>query len=310
MNKKLSIVIPCYDEVLGIEPLLRELVPISETIKMETEIILIDDGSKDGTWLEILKYSEIHKSIVGIKLSRNFGHQSAILAGLSKASGDAIVIMDSDLQDPPALIPQLLQKFEEGYDVVHAKRRKREGESMFKLATAWVYYRLASAMSEMPWELDSGEFRLISKRVANNIIGMGEQGRIMRAMVSWVGYPQCFVAYDRPARLIGETKYPLTKMINLAYIGLISFSSIPLRLISFLGFLAAGLSSLVGIYAFLRWGLVGDTVKGWTTLIILNTGMGGLILIALGILGEYISRIYIEIKKRPHFIIEGEAKSE
>ena len=217
--------------------------------------------------------------------------------------------MDADLQDPPSLIPKLIEKFKEGYDVVHAKRRKREGESPFKLASAWLYYRLASLMSEMPWELDSGEFRLISKRVAENIIAMEEQGRIMRAMVSWVGFPQCSVEYDRPARLIGETKYPLTKMISLAWVGLISFSSIPLRIISLLGFLAAGLSSLVGLYALLRWGIVGDTVKGWTTLIILNTGMGGLILIGLGIVGEYISRIYIEIKKRPHFIIERETKN-
>jgi dolichol-phosphate mannosyltransferase len=164
-------------------------------------------------------------------------------------------------------------------------------------------------MSEVPWELDSGEFRLISKRVANNIIAMEEQGRIMRAMVSWVGFPQCSIEYDRPARLIGETKYPLTKMISLAWVGLISFSSIPLRIISFLGFLAAGLASLIGLYALFRWGVIGDTVKGWTTLIILNTGMGGLILIGLGIVGEYISRIYIEIKRRPHFIIERETKN-
>jgi dolichol-phosphate mannosyltransferase len=165
-------------------------------------------------------------------------------------------------------------------------------------------------MSEMPWELDSGEFRLISRRVGNNIIEMGERGRIMRAMVSWVGYPQCSVEYDRPPRLTGETKYPLTKMISLAWVGLISFSSVPLRLISFFGFLAAGLASLVAVYAFLRWGIIGDTVKGWTTLIILNTGMGGLILVALGIVGEYISRIYIEIKQRPHYLIEEKSTNE
>jgi dolichol-phosphate mannosyltransferase len=139
---------------------------------------------------------------------------------------------------------------------------------------------------------------------------MDERGRMMRAMVSWVGYPQCSIEYDRPARLIGETKYPLTKMISLAWMGMISFSSIPLRLISLLGFLTAGFASLVGIYAVIRWGLVGDTVKGWTTLIILNTGLGGLILIGLGIVGEYISRIYIEIKHRPHYLIERETNDE
>lgn len=306
--KLLSIVVPCYNETEAIDSLRIALEDFVKQTQFNLEVILVDDGSADDTWDKICAWRPDLFKLKAFTLSRNFGHQLAVTAGLDKATGDAIVIMDADLQDPPSVIRRMVKAYCSGYDVVHGKRINRDGESIFKKASAWLFYRMMKYLGASHLALDSGDFRLVSRRCLDQVLRMREQKRFLRGLFSWAGFNQTFVSYRRPPRKEGETKYSLKKMCMLAWTALVSFSLVPLRLASISGILTAAGGASYGAYALLRWSLFGDTVKGWATLVILITGIGGMILVSLGILGEYVARIYEELRQRPLYIVQDEFK--
>jgi glycosyltransferase involved in cell wall biosynthesis len=310
--KLLSLVIPCYNEELVIPYLRKSLEEILPKIATKVEVILVNDGSSDQTIESLIAWSLSDKRIKIISFARNFGHQIAVTAGMDNANGDAIIIMDADLQDPPEVILEMLAKYREGYDVVYGKREERVGESRFKLATAWLFYRLMKILVHKDLPLDSGDFRLISRNCLDALKGMREKHRFLRGMGAWVGFPQTPVIYKRAARAAGETKYPLRKMLTLAMNAAISFSPLPLRFSLSLGIIIAFVGFIVGITAVVKaWmhysGLYPELVynPGWATVVALLCLIGGSILISIGILGEYIARIFEEVKGRPLYVIES-----
>jgi len=308
----LSLIIPCYNEEKVIPFLKKSLSKILQQIPTKVEVILVNDGSSDLTIEKLYEWSIEDKRIKVISFARNFGHQIAVTAGMDYAIGDAIVIMDADLQDPPEVIIEMLEKYREGYDVVYGKREERVGESVFKLATAWLFYRLMKVLVHKDLPLDSGDFRLISRQCLESLNGMRERHRFLRGMGAWVGFPQTPVIYKRAARAAGETKYPLRKMLTLAMNAAISFSPLPLRLSLSLGIVIAFVGFVVGLSAVIKaWmhysGLYPNLVyePGWATIVALLCIIGGSILISIGILGEYIARIFEEVKGRPLYVIES-----
>lgn len=299
----ISVVVPCFNEEEVILHTHKRLTAVLGDADLEFEIIYVDDGSSDQTALCLRDIQEQSTNVGIIRLSRNFGHQVAATAGLDYAGGDAVVLIDADLQDPPEMIPKMVEKWKEGYDVVYGVRTSREGESSFKLWTASAFYRLINALSEVPLPLDAGDFRLIDRRAVDALRQMRERHRLLRAMTTWVGFHQTALPYERSKRFAGTSKYPLRKMIALALDGIVSFSVIPLRLISFVG-LMLSLLALVGIiYAVTARLLTDSWVPGWTLLFISSLMIGGLQFIFLGIMGEYIGRIYGEAKQRPLFLV-------
>ncbi|TGL59740.1 glycosyltransferase [Leptospira ognonensis] len=308
----LTLIIPCYNEEKVIPYLKESLKQILPQIPSQVEILLVNDGSSDTTIEELIKWSQEEKRVKILSFARNFGHQIAVTAGMDFALGDAIVIMDADLQDPPEVILEMLAKYRDGYDVVYGKREERVGESFFKLATAWLFYRLMKVLVHKDLPLDSGDFRLISRNCLDAIKLMREKHRFLRGMGAWVGFPQTPVIYKRAARAAGETKYPLRKMLTLAMNAAISFSPLPLRLSLSLGFVIAFVGFVVGLTAVVKaWmhysGLYPDLVynPGWATIVALLCIIGGSILISIGILGEYIARIFEEVKGRPLYVVES-----
>jgi dolichol-phosphate mannosyltransferase len=314
MHPTLSIVVPLYNEQDNIDPLVERIVSIAERLpeRPSYEIVLVNDGSTDNTLARIRGQIERRPHIVLINLSRNFGHQLAATAGIELAQGDAVVLMDGDLQDPPELIEQFIEKWREGYDVVYAIRRTRKGESAFKLFTARVFYRTIKRLTKVAIPVDTGDFRLMSRRVVDALKRSPERHRFLRGLVSWVGYNQTGVEYDRDERHSGTTKYPLTKMMRFAIDGITSFSDVPLRFASYLGFFS---SAIAFIYALLviAYKLFGQNApgytRGWASLIVAILFFGGVQLISLGILGEYIGRIYDEVKGRPLYLISEVERS-
>ncbi len=299
----ISVVVPCFNEEEVILHTHKRLVDVLGDADLDFEIIYVDDGSSDRTALCLRDIQAQSKNVGIIRLSRNFGHQVAATAGLDYAGGDAVVLIDADLQDPPEMIPKMVEKWEDGYDVVYGVRTSREGESSFKLWTASAFYRLINALSEVPLPLDAGDFRLIDRRAVDALRQMRERHRLLRAMTTWVGFRQTALPYERSKRFAGTSKYPLRKMISLALDGIVSFSVIPLRLISFVG-LMLSLLALVGIIYAVTARLMTDSwVPGWTLLFISSLMIGGLQFIFLGIMGEYIGRIYGEAKQRPLFLV-------
>lgn len=267
------------------------------------ELVYVDDGSSDGTAAILEGLQADDDRVRVLRLSRNFGHQIAITAGIEHAAGDAVVVIDADLQDPPELIAEMVGRWREGFKVVYAERTGREGESALKLATARTFYRLLSRISDTDVPLDVGDFRLMDRQVVDAFLAMPERDRFVRGMVSWVGFPQAAVPFRRQPRAAGETKYPFFRMLAFAADAIVSFSFAPLRLATWLGFLSAFLA-LGGIaYAFAQW-VVGNTVAGWTTVFVAVLFLGGVQLIALGIVGEYVGRIYREAKRRPLYLVE------
>ncbi|GBF48785.1 glycosyltransferase [Leptospira ryugenii] len=308
----LSLVIPCYNEEKALPFLRSSLEKVIPTFPCKSEIILINDGSTDRTIEELVKWASSDKKVKIINFARNFGHQIAVTAGMDFATGDAVVIMDADLQDPPEVIWEMLAKYREGFDVVYGKREERVGESWFKLASAWLFYRLMKILVHKDLPLDSGDFRLISRPCLDAIKLMREKHRFLRGMGAWVGFPQTPVIYKRAARSAGETKYPLRKMLTLAMNAAISFSPLPLRLSLSLGIIIAITGFIIGLTAVIKaWmhysGLYPNLVynPGWATIVALLCIIGGSILISIGILGEYIARIFEEVKSRPLYIIES-----
>jgi glycosyltransferase involved in cell wall biosynthesis len=300
---RISIVVPCFNEEEVVRETYRRLAAFAEqTAKCEFEFIFVDDGSRDATRRHIVQMAQEDPRVKLLGFARNFGHQVAVTAGIDSAGGDAVVVIDADLQDPPEIILQMIAKWREGYDVVYGARTDRPGESFFKLASARWFYRMLRKLSDVPIPLDAGDFRLLSRRVVEVFRAMPERDRFVRGMVSWIGFRQIALPYRRAERFAGSTKYPLSKMLRFALDGILSFSTRPLQVAIGLGFFAAGLA-LVGIgYALVLRLFTSVWIEGWTALIIAVLFLGGVQLIC--ILGEYIGRIYGEVKRRPLYVVD------
>ncbi|WP_194091069.1 glycosyltransferase family 2 protein [Vibrio hibernica] len=303
--KTVSVVIPCFNESEVIDFTVEELLSVTNSISnYKFELIFVNDGSSDDTESKLLAYSKQHENIRTISFSRNFGHQQAVSAGLDVSTGDAVVLIDADLQDPPKVISDMIVKWEEGFDVVYGTRANREGESWFKRVTAKSFYRLLSYLSEVQIPLDTGDFRLMDRQVVDHLIAMPEKSRFIRGMVSWIGFNQTAITYERSARFAGESKYPLTKMIKFGLDGILSFSVKPLKLSIMMGFVCSGISMLMLLYFVYVRIMTDHWVSGWTSLFVAILFMGGVQLISIGIVGEYVARIYKESKNRPLYIIK------
>lgn len=302
---QLSVVIPCHNEQEVLHELQRRLAPVCTAAVGESyEVLLIDDGSQDRTWPIIAELATQHRHIVGIRLSRNHGHQLALSAGLALAVGERILVLDADLQDPPELLPDMLKLMEQEHaDVVYGKRAERLGETWFKRKTSAWFYRVLSRLTDTPIPQDTGDFRLMTRRVTELLNEMPEQYRFIRGLVSWVGFKQVPFVYQRQERFAGATKYPLRKMLHFALDAITSFSIRPLRLASMLGMVGACIGLLALIYAVFRL-LRGETVPGWTSIVVATAFFSSMQLIVLGIMGEYLGRLYIESKRRPLFIVD------
>ena len=302
--KKISIVIPMYYEEQVAEECYKRVTGVIKEIKeYDYEIIFINDGSKDKT-LEILEnISKEDRKVKIISFSRNFGHQAAVTAGLKYVTGDTVVIMDADLQDPPELIPDMLKKWEEGYEVIYGKRKTRDGESAFKLFTAKAFYTTLNKLSDVEIPRDTGDFRLVDRKVVDVINALPEHNKFLRGLFSWVGFKQYAYEYERKERFAGKTKYPLKKMLKLAQDGILSFSTKPLKIVGGLGILSVIISIAILLYSILSFAFSWNNLTpGWTSLMCTITFLGGVILISLWMIGEYIARIYDETKQRPHIL--------
>ena len=303
----ISIVIPCYNEAAVLPETRRRLAEVADRLSNEGtfEFIFVDDGSRDETARVLHELAAADSRVRGLRLSRNFGQQIATTAGLENAAGDAVVVMDADLQDPPELIEVMLARWREGYHVAYAKRTERTGETAFKIWSAKIFYRLVQRISRVSIPSDTGDFRLMDRRVVDAFLRMPEKDRFLRGMVSWVGFRQIAVPYKREVRFAGKTNYPLLKMVRFAIDGIVSFSFAPLRLAVWTGFFAIGLAFLGIIYAVLLRFFADPSqwVRGWASIFVAILFMGGVQLISLGIIGEYVGRIYGEVKQRPLYLI-------
>ncbi len=300
---KLSVVVPCYNEEQVIEETYGRLDAVVRAITPDYELIFVDDGSKDRTAIILKSICDRHGHVRVIRLARNFGQQNALAAGLAAATGDAAVIIDADLQDPPEVIADFVAKWREGYAVVVGQRLERPKETLFKRVSAYLFYRLMNRLSEVPLHLDAGDFRLLDRKVLDTLNEMPERYRLLRGMISWVGLSQAAVPYKRAPRFAGSTKYSLSKMVGLALDGLFSFSTVPLRAMSFIG-LATFVLALGGIgYAIVLRLATNQWVPGWTAMFVAQLLLGSLNMLGLGLLGEYVGRIYGEAKQRPLFVV-------
>lgn len=303
-NIKLSIVIPVYNEELVLEDLVSRLTSICDGMGIIYEMIFVNDGSIDSTLPKLKYYAANKEAIRYISFSRNFGHQNAVMAGITYCEGEAIVIIDGDLQDPPELIPEMYEKFKDGYKVIYAQRIFRKGESAFKILTAKIFYKFLKKITSFNIPVDTGDFRLISREVAEHLIKMGESNKFLRGQIAWLGFNQIGVKYERDKRKAGKTKYSLNKMLKLAFDGITSFSNFPLRIATVLGFTFSIFAFLIILYALYSKFILNQVITGWTSLIISSMFIGGVQLLCIGIIGEYISRISTDVKRRPPFIIE------
>ena len=304
MPEMISIVVPCLNEAEVLRDTNRRLIAVLEQLPQRFEIVYVDDGSTDGT-PEILRELQAEDDRIRVvRFSRNFGHQMAITAGLEHASGDAVAIIDADLQDPPEVIADFVAKWMDGFDVVYGVRGERRGETAFKLWSAKVFYRLIAKLSDTEIPLDTGDFRLMSRRVVEALLAMPERDRFVRGMVSWLGFSQAAVPYRRAARAAGVTKFSLFKMLRFAMDGIVSFSILPLRLATWVGFAASGIA-LLGILITVVERVMGveGLVKGWASILVAILFIGGVQLICMGIIGEYVGRIYGEAKRRPLYVV-------
>lgn len=301
---KLSIVIPIYNEQGNIDRLYNRLKSVISNLSIECEYIFVNDGSKDDSINIIKNLTQLDSSVKYINLSRNFGHQIAVTAGLDKAVGDRIVIIDADLQDPPELIADLNNKMNEGFEVVYAKRKARKGESWLKKFTARMFYRVLKAITSVNIPVDTGDFRIMDRKIVDVLKQMPEQQKFLRGQISWIGFKQTYVEYERDVRNEGETGYTYIKMIRFALDGITSFSNFPLKFASICGFVVSGIAFLVALYALYSRFISGNYVEGWTSIIISVLFLGGIQLISIGIIGEYISRLSSNVRNRPLYIID------
>jgi polyisoprenyl-phosphate glycosyltransferase len=302
-----TIVIPVYNEAEVLPTLYDRLTRVLEGLVESYEIIFVNDGSQDDSALFLRDFQARDARVKFLNFSRNFGHQIAITAGLDYSSGQTVVVMDADLQDPPEVIPQLIEQWRKGYDIVFAVRAKRQGEGFFKRATAAIFYRLFRCMTATEIPLDAGDFRLMSQRAVEALQSIRERNRFIRGLAGWIGFRQTSVTYVRDVRQAGETKYPLKKMLRFALNGLMSFSLVPLQLASYLGFLISSIGFFYIVYAIGLKLFTDQVVLGWTSVMVAVLFLGGVQLVSLGIIGEYIGRIYEEVKQRPLYVVD-EAK--
>jgi glycosyltransferase involved in cell wall biosynthesis len=303
----LSIVIPLYNEQETLPHLRSKLTAFLDGLRYPAEVVLVNDGSSDRSIDLLFEWASADPRVRVLSLARNFGHQCAASAGLDHASGDAVVLIDADLQDPLEVIPEMIAQYQAGYGVVMGKRIARQGEGWFKRSTAWLFYRLMRLLVYPGLEKDVGDFRLISRGCLNAVNHMRETHRFLRGMVCWVGFPQTTVTYVRQPRVLGSTKYPLRQMLLFAWTAAVSFSPAPLRLAFALGVLTAMAGLAEGIYAVVRTLLGLYNVPGWTSVIVVVCLIGGAVLMSIGVLGEYVARIFEESKGRPLYIVAASA---
>lgn len=301
--KKISIVVPMYNEQeVAKEFYNRTISVLTKLIEYDYEIIVVNDGSRDKTLEILLNIVREDEHVKVINFSRNFGHQAAITAGIENATGDAIITIDADLQDPPEIIVDMIREYEKGYDIVYAKRKSRKKDTFFKRETAKLYYKILNKLSDIKIPENVGDFRLISKRVQEVFIKLPEKDRYVRGMFAWMGFNQTMVEFERASRYAGKTKYPLSKMIKLALSGIVGFSTKPLRIIFKLGLATTFISFILMIYAIVMK-ILGSVENGWSSIMVAITFIGGIQLLSLGIVAEYIAKIYGEVKERPVYII-------
>lgn len=305
MSPALSIVAPCYNEEAGVAELARRIGAACAAMSLESyEVVLVNDGSRDDTWARIQALVALHPHVVGVNLSRNHGHQLALSAALAVCKGDRVLIIDADLQDPPELLPRMMQLMDDGADVVYGQRSERKGESSFKILTARYFYRLLNALTDVDIPVDTGDFRLMNRKALDVLLAMPEQHRFIRGMVSWIGMRQVPIEYVRDARFAGETKYPIRKMVRFALDAITGFSVKPLRIASYAGLTFAALGVAIMLHSLYDW-YTSNVVPGWTSLMGVVLMMGSVQLLVLGVIGEYLGRLYIESKRRPLFVIDA-----
>jgi glycosyltransferase involved in cell wall biosynthesis len=302
-NPTISIVIPVFNEVETVPILFDHLKRVLLPLPFDFEILFVDDGSTDGTYLAIKDLQKRDRRVKALSFSRNFGHQAALTAGLQYASGDAVITMDGDLQHPPSLIPTLIEKWNEGFEIVYTTRESTADESFFKKMTSRLFYRIINAFSETPVQPFAADFRLLDRAVVKSLNTLEERDRFLRGLIGWLGFSTVGVPYTADPRAAGTSKYTTRKMIKLAFSGIISFSAAPLHLVTYLGITASFLGFLYGIYSLYVRFFTNDTVQGWTSLVIVILFLGGVQLISVGILGEYLIRVYDETKRRPVYIV-------
>lgn len=300
---KLSVVAPVHDEADVLPEFITRVQRVTQALDADSEIVIVDDGSEDGSWTIICNAARDGVQIRGLRLSRNFGHQIALTAGIQAAQGDAVITLDSDLQHPPEVIPALLEKAAEGFDVVYAVRGARDSESWFKRASAAAFYRVLNWLTALDLPSGGADFRYMSRRVVAALMLMPERHRFLRGMTRWVGFAQDVVEYERAPRRAGTRKYTLNHMIRFGWDAIIAFSSVPLRLASFFGFLVSLLGLLYLVYVLGVRLFTDDTVEGWTSVVAAVLLLGGVQLICIGIIGQYVGRMYEETKNRPLFLI-------
>lgn len=298
-----SIIVPMYNEELVVMETYKRLKKVMDSVKESYEIIFVNDGSRDKTAAIISEICETDKNIKLVDFSRNFGHQVAITAGMDFSSGDAIVVIDGDLQDPPEVILQMIQKWQEGYDVVYGKRADRKGETFFKKLTAKLFYRFLRKMTDVDIPVDTGDFRLIDRKVCNALKQVNERNRYIRGLISWLGFRQTAVEFSRDKRFAGETKYPLKKMFKFAFDAITSFSYKPLKLASYAGVFLSLFSFIYLVVVLYQKFFTEKVTPGWASTMAVSLFFNGIVLLMLGIIGEYIGRIYDEAKGRPLYVV-------
>ena len=301
-NPFISVVVPCFDEEESLPELHRRVMAVLPKCTTRYELILANDGSRDATLEVIRELADADPHVVGLDLSRNFGHQACLTAALHHARGDVVLMIDADLQDPPELLPRMLEKWRAGADVVYAVRKTRRGEGRFKLWTAALFYRLLRWATRIAIPVDTGDFRLIDRRALDAVLALRERNRFLRGLFSWVGFRQEPIHYTRQKRFAGQTKYPLSKMVRFALDGLTSFSTLPLQAAVWVGLGAAGFAFFYGLQVIYK-GMQGHTVPGWASTTVSVLFLGGVQLVAIGVLGEYLGRIFEEVKARPVYLV-------
>ncbi|MBS7456074.1 glycosyltransferase family 2 protein [Coralloluteibacterium stylophorae] len=304
-RQRLAVVVAAYNEQAALPVLHRRLMDVLDRLDLDTQLIYVDDGSRDDTWDTLLGLAAADARVALLRLSRNFGKELAMTAGLDRVDADAAIIIDADGQDPPELIPQFVARWREGYDVVYGTRTEREGEGWLKRGSAHLFYRVIGRLSHTPIPRDTGDFRLMSRRALDALGQLRERQRFMKGLFNWVGYRQCAIAYERAPRLAGASKFNYWRLWNFALDGITSFSTAPLRAATYLGVATAMLAFVYACFVVVKALFLGDPVQGWPTMMAVILFLGGVQLIALGVIGEYLGRLYDESKQRPLYLVDA-----
>jgi len=306
---QLSIVVPVYNEAANLEVLYASLHAVLEEMGRSYEVIFVDDGSSDGTFEVVKQLHEQNPAVKGYSFSRNFGHQTALFAGLSKSNGEVVISMDGDMQHPPDMIPVLLEKYEEGYDIVNTKRIDAKSTGLFKKLTSRWYYKMLNALSDVPIEPAAADFRLMNRKSVEALNSLPETHRFTRGLVGWIGFKQAIIPYQAAPRHAGSSKYTFFKMLRFGLDGIVSFSVKPLRIAFYTGVMVSIAALLYAIYAIMQH-ILGSTVEGWTSILVSVLFIGGVTLLSLGVIGEYIARIFNEVRRRPMYFFKDQTNDD